>query len=120
MTILPLPAPEVFPMLRSLPSIDLLKHELRRRVCPKCHLRPPKSETMGPEVVRPCELSCPAFVHLAALRRVAALRDPLVGSREEALGQKIDQISEAAGRRSPLRLYRDEIIRAVVDHIDDV
>jgi hypothetical protein len=111
-------------MLRSLPSIELLKHELRRRVCPKCRLRPPNSEAMGPEVVRPCELSCPAFFHLAALRRVAALRDPLVGSRADAVGQKIDQICEhqpqVAGRRSPLEMYRDEIIRAVTDLVDDV
>jgi hypothetical protein len=111
-------------MLRSLPSIDLLKHELRRRVCSKCHLRPPNSERIGAEVVRPCEVSCPAFVHLPVLRRVAALQDPLVGSRAEALGKKIDQISahqrQASCRRSPLGLYRDEIIRAVVDLVDDV
>ena len=64
-------------MLRTLPSIDLLKHELRARVCTHCHVRPPHSESLGPEVVRPCELSCPVFVHLPAMRKVAVLRDPI-------------------------------------------
>lgn len=111
-------------MLRSLPSIEAIKHELRRRVCPRCHLRPRHSESLGPEVVRPCELACPVFVHLPALRRTAVLRDPMVSSRADAIGHKIDQLcgpqKGAAAGASPLNKYRDEVIGAVLELVDDI
>jgi hypothetical protein len=112
-------------MLRTLPSIELLKHVLRARVCTLCHLRPPHSESLGPEVVRPCELACPVFVHLPALRKLAILRDPMIGSRAAALGQRIDQICNArpdapgGGGGSPLGRYRNEVVGAMLDLVDD-
>jgi hypothetical protein len=111
-------------MLRTIPSLELLRHELRRRVCTRCHLRPPHSESLGPEVVRPCEVECPVFLHVPALRKTAALTDPMLGSRAQALRQRTDQICDAtpggaAARDCPLRRYREDVIRAVLEMVGE-
>jgi hypothetical protein len=123
-------------MLRELPTIDLLRHEMRRRVCVQCQWRPPHSEALGPEAVRPCELTCPVFAHLHRLTSTAVLIDPMLRSRETALRHGIDQIcvappghaGTAAGRGpaagsepdgtpgdSPLNRYREQVIEAILD-----
>jgi hypothetical protein len=110
-------------MLRGLPSIGAIKHELRRRVCPRCHLRPRHSESLGPEVVRPCERACPVFVHLPALRRTAVSRDPMISSRAGAIGQKIDDLcgpkEDTADSASPLNRCRADVIDTVPELVDD-
>ena len=111
-------------MLRTLPSLDAIRREIRRRVCGRCYRRPRHSESLGPEVVRPCELSCPAFVYLRLLRRTAVSREPMIRSREEAVRQKIDQLVVAtaavAPDMSPLIRYREQIVTAVADLVDDI
>ena len=115
-------------MIQNPPSLELLRHELRRRVCARCRWRPRHSEAVGPEVVRSCELDCPVFVHLPRLRNAAALTDPMLRSRELAMEGLIDQLCHSPPARSapetgtipqtgkcPLTAYRRTVIAAVLD-----
>jgi hypothetical protein len=107
-------------MLRTLPNLDVLRHEIRRRVCTHCHWRPPHSEALGPEAVRPCEIQCPVFAHLPRLCRRAALTDPMLRSRRDVLNHLIDELCarSAAGGRCPLASHRDKVIAAILDLVD--
>jgi hypothetical protein len=108
-------------MLRNAPLLDLVRREMRLRVCPRCHLRPRHSETLGPEAVRPCELTCPIFVHLPALRLVAVCHDPMLGPTARALRRRIDETRAATaggggdGDDSSLSRYRDQVVEGLVD-----
>jgi hypothetical protein len=115
-------------MLRNIPSLDQLRHEIRRRICSQCYRRPPHSESLGPEVVRPCELSCPVFVHLPTLRKIAVLRDPMLASRRDAVEHRINEVcgdelaadpsvtcSKPSRDDQPLRRYRKELANAVLE-----
>ena len=110
-------------MLRTMPTLETFRTEMRRRVCPKCHLRPRHSESLGPEAVRPCEQSCPLFVHLPMLRKVAILADPMIHPRREAVRQWIAQTcgrdGHCAGTDCPLRRYRDEAAQTVMEIVGD-
>lgn len=109
-------------MLRTMPSLSLLEREIRLRVCPRCHLRPPHSESLGPEAVRACEMSCLVFTHLPMLRKTAILTDPMLRSRADALRRRIHEICQADpcgsnavdGGTSPLNRYRGPIIKSVL------
>src|SRR5688500_7818520 len=83
-------------MLTHPPSLDLLRHEMRRHVCARCRWRPRHADGVGPEVVRPCEESCPVFLHLPRLRRVAVLTDPMLRDRADALRRAIRSIRDDA------------------------
>jgi hypothetical protein len=109
-------------MVRAIPSLELLRHEMRGRVCARCHGWPLFSESLGPEVVRPCELTCPVFVQLPGLRRIAALTDPMLRSPAEALRHRIDRTRRAghsaAAADNPLRRYGKQIVRVILDVMD--
>ena len=115
-------------MLRSMPSLQLLKHEVRRRICAHCYHRPPGSEGWGPEAARPCELTCPIFQRLPGLRKVAVLSDPMLRPVEGAVRERVDELcgigadDDAAHRHerlSPLRRYRDELVALLCRAVDD-
>ena len=121
-------------MLRHIPSLEQLQREMRERVCAHCHLRPPHSEMLGCEAVRPCEIDCPLFVHLPLLRKTALSIDPMLGSRRKALQDRIDQIfqtshSHGAGdaqhkanyeqRMCAVRENRDRIVDALLEIVGD-
>ncbi len=122
-------------MLRVTPSLELLHHEIRRRVCAHCYRRPPHSESLGPEVVRPCELTCPVFVHLPMLRKTAVLLDPMLGSRREAMKHRIAEVLSnerlienavpIAPRSQPpsvdplLLRYRDQVVNTVLELVGE-
>ena len=122
-------------MLRVTPSLDLLHHEIRRRVCAHCYRRPPHSESLGPEVVRSCELTCPVFVHLPMLRKTAMLLDPMLGSRREAMKHRIAEVlsnesptentdpgaprSQPPAEDPPLRRYREDVVNTVLELVGE-
>jgi hypothetical protein len=120
-------------MLRRMPSLDTLRHEVRRRVCVHCYRRPWHSESLGPEVIRPCEPTCPVFVHLPMLRKTAMTLDPMLSCRQAAVRHRIDYICNASTQQtedrqavpqrednSPLRRYRNEIVKAVLDLVGEM
>src|SRR3982751_6404772 len=100
-------------MLRTMPPLETFRTEMRRRVCAQCHRRPRHSEALGPEVVRPCEQSCPLFVHLPVLRRVAVCADPMLNPRRDAvrlwLARARGPAGDAAAPDCPLNRYRHEV-----------
>jgi hypothetical protein len=124
-------------MLMHPPSLDVLRHEMRRHVCARCRWRPRHTGGVGPEVVRPCEESCPVFLHLPRLRRVAVLTDPMLRDRADALRRAIGSVCESPPRDAgdagsaripdpdalpqngpcPLRLYADDVTRVLLDRI---
>jgi hypothetical protein len=110
-------------MSKHMPTLDGVQRAFREDICVRCARRPRYSEGLGPEVVRPCELSCPVFVHLAALYFFAAMGDPMLESRRMALEHRVagycnqdGKVARAeprwltATRRSPLRRYRRQVI----------
>ena len=111
-------------MLRTLPSLDVVRHEVRGHVCTGCYLRPRHSESLGPEVVRPCEVSCPLFIRLPMLRKVAILTDPMLRSRADVLRHQIDRMCDAeqgaAPVESPLSRYREDVVRTVLDLVGEI
>lgn len=120
-------------MLLHPPSLDVLRHELRRRICTKCAARPCQSEILGPEVVRPCEIDCPIFVHLPRLRRAAMCLDPMLTDRDRMLGAQVEEFCPAdkwspSGTAStdllprewcPLRRYRAETAKVILDLVTE-
>jgi hypothetical protein len=110
-------------MLRTMPPLETFRTEMRRRVCARCHLRPLHSESLGPEAVRPCEQSCPLFVHLPLLRKVAVLADPMIHPRRDAVRQWIAQACDPEGDGAapgcPLNRYRREVERGVMEIVGD-
>jgi hypothetical protein len=110
-------------MLRTMPSLDVLRREMRRRICSHCNHRPRHSESFGAEVVRPCEVACPRFIHLPTLRKVAILADPMIHPRRDAVRQWIEQTCDddraSAAAAGPLARYREDVIRAVIDTVGD-
>jgi hypothetical protein len=121
-------------MLRVMPKLETLEHEMRRRVCMHCHLRPRHSEMFGPEAVRPCELTCPVFVHLPMLRKIAVQLDPMLGSRRKALTHRVEQIcgirriatvdtdepvSQPHVDDEPLRQYRNDVIDTILETVGE-
>ena len=105
-------------MIYTAPSNERFQRQMRRLICTRCTSRPLHSETLGSEVVRPCELTCPLFRCLPLLRKTAMLRDPMLGSRRQALRQQIQQLSNGNGD-SPLSRHRDDVIRGILDLLRD-
>jgi hypothetical protein len=107
-------------MIRQMPSLDVLKHELRRRVCPRCYRRPLHSETTGAENPRHCEEHCPIFLHLPLLKEVAVQLDPMLCSRRQVLGHRIDDTCwrEGAGE-TPLSRYRRQVVETILDAVGE-
>ena len=110
-------------MLRTIPTLETFRTEMRRRVCPRCQLRPRHSESLGPEAVRPCEQACPLFVRLPMLRKVAVCADPMLHPRRDAVRQWIARAcgpdGPCAGADCPLHRYRGEVERAVMGIVGD-
>lgn len=102
-------------MLRTTPSLETFKGEMRQRVCMVCPRRPLHSEMLGPEVVRPCEQHCALFVHMPMLRKIALLTDPMLRSRREMIRQWVGRLCETdpSAADSPLNTDQDRVLAAV-------
>jgi hypothetical protein len=103
-------------MVRSEPSLEVLRHELRQHVCRDCRWRPAGSETLGPDVPRSCEPACTVFRGLPALARAARLMDPMLRPPRLTLQHRIrdlceqrDPFARAGPGHCPLRLYGRQV-----------
>jgi len=71
-------------------SFDSIQRAVRGAVCPICYQRPHGSETLANNVPRECEPSCPLFLHLPALYRIAVHNNTSSpGALEQAVMQEI-------------------------------
>jgi hypothetical protein len=71
---------------------QIVRQALRGEICTVCPLRPPGSESLGPEVARSCEIGCPIFTNLEPLKAIAAAgqENPLV-AYERAIREQVCQ-----------------------------
>lgn len=79
--------------MRTQPSLTDVQRLLRARVCATCPLRTPGTDGRQSDVVRPCEATCPLFVHLPVLREAAVQLDPMVGHRERVLTRIVRRLT---------------------------
>ena len=102
-------------MLRTLPSPEIFKNEMRHRVCRVCPFRPPHTEALGPQIPRRCEAKCPLFLHLPMLRKIALLTDPMLRSRRWTLQQWVGRLCEEDPRlvSGPLNRNLDRALDTV-------
>ena len=104
------------------PSIDLLKHKVRRAICPECKFRPPSDQRDKSVASRQCEQTCPIFHHLDELREHALQAEPMF-SRKRALVAQIKHFNASTppdvvnGRRqapsNPLIAYGERVAELI-------
>ena len=110
--------------MRHLPILDVSRRLVREMACVRCSDRPPGSETLGPEVVRPCEGACPLFVHLPRLVQLAGEIGDGPGACDAAVVTSVcadcrmrpssgDFCADFSARTCPLSRYSSEIIGAL-------
>jgi hypothetical protein len=106
------------------PDIERIRAEMRAQICRDCPLRT-LQQPFDPERPLACEQSCPLFVHLPKLKVVAQQMDPMLRSYDRVLGEHLSEINRAEqarsgadGRSSPLRRYRNRIIRLFAGVMD--
>ena len=106
--------------------LETMARSLRVKVCAHCPRRPAGSDAWGGDAPRPCEGTCPVFVHLPLLRSAAAQVDPLVGSRERVLRGVMRRLEEATAPGPAPRAERrarslgGRLRRRVVEAIDSL
>ena len=115
-------------MLRTHFSLEVLQHEMRRRVCSGCRWRPRHSDALGPEVARSCEPTCSVFRNLPELARTALLLDPMLRPVEQTLRRHIADICATPRKTGgetvaappadcPLTRYQDEVVRTIAWYV---
>ena len=106
--------------------LETMARSLRVKVCALCPRRPAGSEAWGNQTPRPCEATCPVFVHLPLLRDAAARVDPLVGCRERVLRGLMRRLDDAAApgpaprAHAPPRSLGGRLRRRVVELINSL
>ena len=107
-----------------LPMTEVTRRLARDVACTQCYQRPPGSATLGPEVARSCESSCPLFTHLPALVSLAAVVGERPGDCERAITDTVcsacrlrptagEFCAEYASRACPLSRYSGQVVAAV-------
>jgi hypothetical protein len=102
------------------------QQRLRARICPRCQWRPKGSESLGPDVPRPCQGQCPIFLSLPALVQIARNLDPMLTSYGATMHDKICRFCaghpiwpgvcvKRAGHACPLCHYRKEVVETLRD-----
>lgn len=108
-------------MIHPMPSLDVLRHEVRRRICPRCYRRPLGSETLQADLPRDCEATCPIFLHLPVLKEMAVQLDTMLRSRREVLAGQINDICWREGAlETPLSRYREYVVDLILDAVGEV
>ena len=97
--------------------VETMARSLRVKVCPHCPRRPAGSDEWGCEQPRPCEATCPVFVHLPLLCRAAKQVDPLVGSRERVLRGLMRRLEEPASSERPFSKALGPRVIRVIDSL---
>lgn len=110
--------------MRHLPITEVAHRLVREIACTKCYQRPAGSETLGPEVARPCEMSCALFFHLPTLVRLAGQVGDAPGACETAVKESVcgrcrltatagEFCGEYATRSCPLSRYSGDVLCAL-------
>ena|SRR2546426_2430833 len=110
--------------MQHLPITEIVSRLVREIACTKCYQRPPGSESLGPEVSRTCEATCPLFFHLPALVHLAGQVDDTPGACETAIQGSVcggcrlsptagDYCADYAARTCPLSRYSAEVLNAL-------
>lgn len=84
--------------MRTHPTLSDVQRHLRARVCAACPLRTPGTDAQSSDAVRPCEATCPLFIHLPVLREAAVHLDPMVGHREQVLTRIVHRLTHRRPR----------------------
>ena len=58
--------------MQHVPTLDAARRAFRAVICPHCPQRPHGSECLPSTFARSCESTCPVFVQVEQLRRIAA------------------------------------------------
>jgi hypothetical protein len=107
--------------MQHLPITEVEHRLVREIACVSCYQRPPGSEALGPQVARTCEGTCPLFLHLPRLARLANQVGDRPGECDAAVKDQICQgciLKESAGdycpdysaRTCPLSRYSTAVI----------
>lgn len=98
--------------MRHLPTLELVRHELRTHVCIGCTRR--AAFTPRGSGAATCEATCPVFVHLPALVEFAERLDPVVADRRAALRRRLVGLCAARAAARAGRLRRGAAAGAAV------
>src|SRR5689334_20577741 len=104
-------------MLRTKPSLEAVKHEVRRRICATCRRRSADVARRNANSPRSCEATCPVFAHLPMLRKTALLIDPMLRSRKEVLRGRINRVRKRGDR--VLGVHADELVNLITELIGE-
>lgn len=110
--------------MRHLPLNEIASRVARQVACARCSDRPQGSEALGPEVARPCEATCPLFVHLPKLVTLAATVSDGPDDWERGLKDAVcatcrlrpsagEFCPDYAARTCPLSRYSGDVIGAL-------
>ena len=111
--------------MRRLPSLDLVRRELRAKACSRCPHHPPAAAGAGAPWAA-CEAACPIFIFLPALVALAERLDPIVSDRAGALRRRLAALctrhaSRPRARRAasapPAAVPPPDVSRAAADAI---
>lgn len=110
-------------MLTRMPSLELLRHNLRVAICPQCFRRPEQGKETDVATAEPCERTCPVFTELPHLKAMAERLDPMIKPVDEQLHQEIVALChrrlaaqgsyKGAFRNFPLHRYARRISREI-------
>lgn len=106
-------------------GIELARHAVRSKICPRCYQRPEGSAEQGPAVPRKCESRCTIFTSLekllSAIEEVPAdaapddiMRNKICGSCN-ASASAGDYCAESLVRTCPLSRYGADVLVILED-----
>lgn len=106
------------------PIDEVARRAVRAVACTQCYQRPAGSEALGPEVPRACEATCPLFLHLPTLVRLAPGLTAEPGAVDRALQASVcrtcrlsltagEYCAEFAARACPLSRYGSDVLTAL-------
>ena len=106
-------------------TLTTIERAVRGAVCPACYQRPPGSEKLANDVPRECQPTCPIFLNLPALYRIAVHADTSQpGSLERMIKQTIcpgcsvapthgEFCAEFQARTCPLSRFSAEVVTLI-------
>ena len=110
--------------MRHLAITDVALRLVRKVACTQCDQRPTGSAALGPEVSRACEVTCPLFLHLPALVRLAGEVGDASGACDAVLKESVcggcrlsptagEFCAEYSARACPLSRYGADVLDAL-------
>ena len=110
--------------MQHLPIDTVARRVTRQVACMTCYQRPPGSESLGPDVARACEGTCPLFFHLPTLVRLAVEVGDTPGDWEATVKQSVCQgcglrptsgeyCADYESRACPMSRYAGDVLAAL-------